>query len=206
MKKIFFSVCCAGALFYTSCNGDRGTTTEVVDANKNEQVDPNTIRGYGNEPASTNVPADENADMMYRKQAQTTASMMATDMKLDKATQDKVAAVLYQRNQQMSALEDRYNYSSTNRMGGQAKNDTENDSAMNKNTNMDAARPNNAGNKYTGNAAKNDAMGNNLNMTETQMNAERSKIDAKTDKDMKAILTPEQYSTYTKNRSKYSNM
>lgn len=36
----------AAAIFFTSCSEDRGTTTEIADANENERVNPLHIRDY----------------------------------------------------------------------------------------------------------------------------------------------------------------
>lgn len=203
MKKIFFSVCCASAFLFASCTEDRGTTTEVADANHDENVDPNDIRGYGNDAAQSSADMGEGDNTTYRQEAQRTASMMASDMKLDEATQQKVTGILARRNQQMAVLEDRYNYSETAKMGGEARNDSENDTSMNTNTNMNAARPNNEGNTYVGKTGQNERGYNNMNMTESQMDTERSKISQQTDQELKAVLSPEQYSMYTKNRNKY---
>ncbi|NDK56989.1 hypothetical protein [Pontibacter fetidus] len=46
MKKIVYTVGMAMAILFTSCSEDRGTTTEVANANENEKVNPAYIRDY----------------------------------------------------------------------------------------------------------------------------------------------------------------
>jgi hypothetical protein len=220
MKKIVYSIAVVSAMLLASCGEDRGTTTEVADANKNEVVNPNQIRGYGDEPSQTTADMQGDADLGYRQEAEQLASRTASDLKLDKQAQTKVQQVYYDRAKRMGELEDRYNYSETNRMGGQTTNDTENDMSDNTNTNMDATRANNANNAYSGNsnegegtnanaANKDNKAGNNMNnatpMTQTQMESEQKKIMEDTDRQMKASLTPEQYKQWQQNRAKYGH-
>ncbi|MFD2248347.1 hypothetical protein [Pontibacter ruber] len=230
MKKVFYSIAIVSAMMFASCGEDRGTTTEVANANVDEDVNPNHIRGYGDEASHNTAGMSGDADLGYRQEAEQVASRMASDLKLDQPTQTKVQQVYYDRAKRMGELEDRYNYSETNRMGGQANNDTENDMSDNPNTNMDATRPNNANNAYTGNNNEGEGLnanaannknqnaagtsGNNMSndmsttgapMTQSQMESEQKKIMQDTDRQMKEVLTPEQYKQWQQNKSKYTN-
>jgi PBP1b-binding outer membrane lipoprotein LpoB len=46
MKKIVYTMSMAVAILFTSCSEDRGTTTEVADANEDQRVNPLHIRDY----------------------------------------------------------------------------------------------------------------------------------------------------------------
>lgn len=190
-------------MLFASCTEDKGTSTEVADANHDENVNPNQIRGYGDEQTAA---ADMDTEADWRQNAEQIAGQMATDMKLDPATQKRVQQVLFERERRMGELEDRYNYTETNRMGGQANNDTRNDTSKNPSTDLDAKRPNNRGNAYEGNSNVNDGTNNNLQMRETEMNSERERIHAATERELKAILSPEQFKKFEQNRAAYTGM
>ncbi|MHC2990985.1 hypothetical protein OB13_05070 [Pontibacter sp. HJ8] len=203
MKKIFYSIGVVSVMLFASCTEDRGTTTEVADANKDETVNPNQIRGYGEEQTAA---SDMDTEAAWRQNSEQLAGQMATDLKLDTTARKRVQQVLFERERRMGELEDRYNYTETNRMGGQANNDTRNDTSKNPSTNLDAKRPNNQGNAYRGNSNMNDGNNNNLQMRETEMNSERERIQANTEKELKAILSPEQFKKFEQNRASYTGM
>lgn len=190
-------------MLFSACSEDRGTTREVADANKDENVDPDQIRGYGEELTSA---ADMGTENEWRQHAEQTSNQMATDLKLSTDAQTRVQQALYERERRLAELHDEYNYTETNRMGGQAKNDTRNDMGNNPANDLDAERSNNQGNAYEGNSNVNDAENPNLSMRESDMNSERELIMADTDRDLKAALTPEQYKQYEQNRDKYKSM
>ena len=185
-------------MLLASCTEDRGTTYEVADANKDENVNPNHIRGYGDQ-ATADV--GQAGHMQAQENSERFARQMGTDLQLDPETQTRVQQVLLDREQRIAELEDRYSYTETNRMGGQANNDTRNDSSSNPSTNMDAQRKNNAGNVYTGES--NVAEPGYNNKQESNMTADRKRIISETDKELQAILTPEQFKEYQQNSKKY---
>ncbi|WP_242916260.1 hypothetical protein [Pontibacter liquoris] len=219
MKKVLYTIVASSAIFFaTSCNTkEKGTSTEVASANDDENVDPDHIRGYGNNPSQTATGTEEGAPELYRKRAEIVAGQMASDLNLDQPTQNKVMQVLLTREQQIGQLGNTATANASGNMGGEPRNDTENDTATNKNTTSDPNRPNNKGDVYAGNAANKGAneqqgSGNVSNPTGTgstqqpsAQNTEnaRKNIIAQTDKELKAILTPEQWTKYEKNRGKY---
>ncbi|MBC5775550.1 hypothetical protein H8S95_15845 [Pontibacter sp. KCTC 32443] len=46
MKKIFYTMGMAAAILFTSCTEDKGTSTEVADANKDERINPAHLMQY----------------------------------------------------------------------------------------------------------------------------------------------------------------
>jgi hypothetical protein len=198
MKKVFYSIGLVSVMLFSACTEDRGTTYEVADANQDENVNPNHIRGYGDQ-ATADV--GQAGHMEWQENSERFASQMGTDLQLDTETQTRVQQVLLDREQRLGELEDRYSYTETNRMGGQANNDTRNDTSNNPSNNMDSERKNNAGNVYTG---ESNVAGDGYNTKqESDMTAERKRIISETDKELQAILTPEQFKEYQKNSKKY---
>lgn len=97
---LLFLGCCA----LTACNRE----TKTTETTKTSAV--------ATETQKNNTPADAE----YRKQANRTASQMATDMKFDQATQSKVENLYYDRNRRMGEIHNRYNWTGTNQSGGLA--------------------------------------------------------------------------------------
>lgn len=174
MKKIFYSFFALSALLFsaTSCTEDRGTTTEVVDSNEDESVNPDHIRGYGDAEPGGMPPSSPEADQMYGFDRDKFSQQVTTDLGLEGNVATEIVQVYYDRNRQLSELEERFQANATSRSGGQAA-----DSAS----------------------------GNQQQMSQAEMDAERKRIDDETDKKVKGMLTPEQYKTYQQNRSKYNN-
>ncbi|WP_187263084.1 hypothetical protein [Pontibacter beigongshangensis] len=202
MKKTLYSIFFVSSiLFATSCTEDRGTSTEVADANDNEYVDPNHLGGLEDEGLSSTESMsstggmDADTDMTHQNRSQEIAEKMASDLKLDVATQDRVASIFYERDKMLSDIDGSYNVSETNRMGGQAGTEAENDLDA---TSTEAMRDNTA----TGMAAESETMHeNNAELTEM-----RSTIIEDADKDLRGVLTEEQFKKFEQNRSKYDHV
>ncbi|MBD1396669.1 hypothetical protein H9Q13_05780 [Pontibacter sp. JH31] len=181
MKKVFYSIAIVSAMMFASCSEDRGTTHEVADANLDGDVNPTHIRGYGDDLT------EQDAEAIWVKNSERVSGRMATDMKLDPDTKNKVQQVLYQHEKRLNELEGNYNYSETNRMGGVAE-DVDNMATVNKDR------------------AENNGGTTNMRTNTADINAEREIIIADTDRELKAILTPEQYTMYQQNRANYDEM
>jgi hypothetical protein len=179
MKKILYSIFAVSTLLFatTSCTEDKGTSTEVQNANADEDVDPNHIRGYGDAEPGGAPPSSPEAGQMYGFDRDNFSQQMTTDLGVDETVATEMVKVYYDRNRQLSEMEQRYQMSETTRTGGQAANSAN-----------------------TGTAA-----GNQQPMSQAEMEAERKRIDDETDKKVKGMLTPEQYESYKKNRTKYNS-
>lgn len=104
MKKLMMVVC-AGTLTIFSCTREKTTT---------EKTETETV-------ATTTNDADYEAE--YRKRADKISARMASDMKFDPTTQDKVKQVYYTRAQRLAELRRKY-YSNTNASGGMSPDTT----------------------------------------------------------------------------------
>ncbi|MHA6246957.1 hypothetical protein ACXYMU_03400 [Pontibacter sp. CAU 1760] len=106
MKKIFCSLFAVSALLFTaSCSEDRGTTTEVVDSNEDENVNPNHIRGYGDAEPGGVAPADPEAGQMYGFSTEELSTAITTDLGVDADVATKMVQVYYDRDRQLSEME-----------------------------------------------------------------------------------------------------
>jgi hypothetical protein len=169
-------------LFTTACQEDRGTTTEVVDANEDENVDPNHIRGFEEGPVNSN----RDLSASYDAEAGQISSRMADDMSLDEATRTKVNEVYANSAKEMDKLNQEYHASATARTGGEPDNDTKGDV------------------KTGGNDAEvGGTVATASTMSDADMKAARTRISNETNRQLKAILTPEQYQQYIQNHDKY---
>ncbi|MEJ8756321.1 hypothetical protein WG947_04895 [Pontibacter sp. H259] len=112
MKKILFTLALATAGLCTSCELERGTSTEVADANKNERVNPSHVRAYhmpgtaGNSTASLTDNTNQSAGTM---QAQGTKSAV-----------DLVYAYYNKNNPSAYYRAQNYKFSATTKMAGSA--------------------------------------------------------------------------------------
>lgn len=177
MKKILYSIFALSTLLFTatSCTEDTGTTTEVADANADENVNPNHIRGYGDREPGGMPPSSPEADQMYGFNTEEFSQQVSSDLDLEGEVADEMVRVYYDRGRQLSELEQRFQSNATTRSGGQAADNA------------------NAG-----------TSGNQQQMSQDQMDTERQRIDDETDQKVKEILTPEQYRKYQQNRSRYN--
>jgi hypothetical protein len=181
MKKVFYSIALVSAMMLASCSEDRGTTGEVAETN--EHVNPTQIRG--NETAVN----AEDADAVWRQNSERVSDRMAADMKLDPETQKRVQQVLYEHEKRLNELEGNYNYSETNRMGGQVAEDVDKMATTDRNR-----------------IDKNGGTATDMRSNTSDINAERELINADTDRELEAILTPEQYQMYVMNRANYDEL
>jgi hypothetical protein len=210
MKKTFLSIFAISALLFTSCTEDRGTTSEVAE-NRGE-VNPNHIRGYGDQPAHSSAGMEGTGDMVYMERASQISGQMTTDLQLDEQTQQQVQQVILERERRLGDLDNTYNYSETARMGGQTDNDTyssrelNQERDMNPNTNMDPIRENNEGNVYREGSALTEEEATSMDRRASDMKSERMQIKQETEQELQAILTAEQYQAYKQNSERYGGM
>ncbi|WP_125185274.1 hypothetical protein [Botryobacter ruber] len=198
MKKVIYSIFSVSVLLFASCSEDRGTTTEVADANEDEVVNQSNIRGFGDEigkDVGANTPSTV-AD--YRERSEHITEQMATDLQLDEPAQQRVSAIIYDRERRLGELEGRYNFSETNRMGGRVMD--ENDMG----TRMEDPMMQDKTSTTTDTRMMDDA--GTMERDNTAMTAERKKIMADADKELKSVLTAEQYNKFVQNRTKYDEL
>lgn len=206
MKKILYPIFAISTmLFATSCkegmNDNRGTTTEVVGANDDENVDPEHIRDYGTTPGASATTGDTDADEQYRADADELTAQVTTDLKLDDQTKERVQQVYYNRNKKLGDLRQGNNSSAANRMNS----NTSGSDLGTGGTNTDAApiEPNTID---TLRADANAGTNNSATMSATDTEAARKHINDEADRQLQAILTPEQWNLYQQNRTRYNAM
>lgn len=193
MKKVFYSIGLVSAMMFTACSTeDKGTSTEVVDSNEDNNVNPNNINDYDQPGTAGSTASTTYTDADYQQHAQQVTDQMTRDIQLDNATATKITRIYYNRNTKLGELEQGTNMNSTERMGGQT----------NESSNM------NSGNTGTNGTNQNNTANNSgtTGTNQSQMNTDRTGIDDATDREIKNVLTPEQYRKYEQNRDKYNNM
>lgn len=196
MKKIFYSIAVVSAMMFASCSEDRGRTYETADANQDENVNQSHIRG--NETAMGTTTDMSGSDAMWRSNSERIAGQMATDMRLDTATQNQVQQVLYERERRLSELE--YNYNETNRMGGQVADEVDNMATTEKDRyDMDGGTMTDTRTNMNTNTQ------NNTTGT-SDLDTQREQIMQETDRELRSILSKEQYSQYREKRANYWGM
>ncbi|AKD02253.1 hypothetical protein POKO110462_07525 [Pontibacter korlensis] len=112
MSKKFFPVAAIALLFFaTSCGEDsKGTSTEVVNSNQDELVNPRHIRGYGNREPGTRGPADPPP---YQYYAFSTRSLPASArQELEGRVAVEMVTTYYLEGSQLSDLARQYNATS----------------------------------------------------------------------------------------------
>lgn len=107
MKKILYSIFALSTLLFTatSCTEDTGTTTEVVDSNEDENVDPSHIRGYGDREPGGLPPSSPEADQMYGFSTEELSNRLTTDLGVDTVLATQMVRVYYDRSRQLSEME-----------------------------------------------------------------------------------------------------
>ena len=120
MKKLLYPILALSPVLFltTSCSEDRGTTTEVVSANEDEDVNPDNIRGYGDAEPGGAPPSSPEAGQMYGFEADRYSTEFTNDLNLEGDLATEMVKIYYDRDRQLSELEQRYQYSDTARMGG----------------------------------------------------------------------------------------
>jgi len=200
MKKILYSILAISTMFFaTSCredmNDNRGTTTEVVDANNKEDVDPEHIREYDATPGASATTGETDADEQYRTNADEITTQVAADLKLNTDTKARVRDVYYNRNKRLGDLSgaSAANASSSNTSGSDVGTGGSNtaDAPIEPNT-VDTLRAD-------ANAQANSSTG----ISATDPAAARKRINEESERQLQTILTPEQWKTYQQNRTKY---
>jgi hypothetical protein len=179
MKKQFLILMAVGAMSFTACREDTGTSTETQD---NDSSTPDNAAGSTHDSTSA---SNYDYDSEYRERANRMTSQMSQDLRLDTATQARIRTVLYNRARHMNELETRY--SSTNRSAGYAA-DSSNEGMM---------------------ADSGMSMQGNMEVTgypedyPTTYYNELESLNTNVDLEVKGLLTPEQFKTYETNRNKY---
>ncbi|AKQ46543.1 hypothetical protein TH63_14345 [Rufibacter radiotolerans] len=178
MKKQFLILMVVGAMSFTACREDAGTSTETQN---NDSSTPDNASGATTDSTATTY----NYDAEYRERANRMTSQMSQDLRLDTATQARIRTVLYNRARHMNELETRY--SSTNRSAGYAADNTSDmmvaDSGVSTQGNMEVT-------------------GYPEDYPTTYYN-ELESLNTNVDMEVKGLLTPEQFKAYESNRNKY---
>lgn len=89
----------------TSCTEDTGTTTEVEDANEDENVNPAHIRGYGDREPGGLPPSSPEADQMYGFSTEEFSNQLTADLGVDTTIATEMVRVYYDRNRQLSEMQ-----------------------------------------------------------------------------------------------------
>ncbi len=166
----------ASALLFTACSEDRGTTYEVADANKDENVDPSQIRQYplpgtaGYATASNNASTDNGA----------TNNLTATQLVI--AYYDSVKPELAYRSQN-------YKFSSTKLMGGKAAAESTATKTSNKNIKSGTTM---APSSTTAEGQSRDAVGSQKTGNDKIRVTDSKKKPVTTENKKKKRLTPDQ--------------
>ncbi|WP_076671795.1 hypothetical protein [Pontibacter indicus] len=202
MKKVFYSIAIVSAMLFASCSEDRGRTYETADANNDENVNQSHIRGSESAMSSTTDMSNSgdmaNSDATWRSNATRIAGQMATDMRLDTATQNRVEQVLYERERRLSQLE--FNYNETNLMGGQVAEEVDNMATTEKD------RYDKDGGTMTDTRGNMNTNTQNNTTAASNMDTQREKIMEDTDRELQSILSQQQYKQYQEKRANYWGM
>ncbi|MDO6392147.1 hypothetical protein Q4E40_18575 [Pontibacter sp. BT731] len=204
MKKVFYSIAIVSAMMFTSCTEDRGKTYETADSNNDENVNQSNIRGTDAAMGTTTDMSNSgdmamaNSDAAWRSNATRIAGQMATDMRLDTTTQNRVEQVLYERERRLSELE--FNYNETNRMGGQVAEDVDNMATTEK------KRYDRDGGSMTDTRGNMNTNTQNNTTAASNLDTQREQIMEKTDNELQSILSKEQYRQYQEKRANYWGM
>lgn len=186
MKKIPYLLLAAylAMLPLSSCTEEEGTSAEALagDEEANSQQD--------SQPRDTNRAAlapnlhVADPEQMYRAHADSVATQMAQDMQLDEVQTEEVARVFYDLSRQLHELDQEYNYSETNRMGGQADEGTESNEQ----------------------AVRDSVQESPPQMSHIDLETERKRVNDAAEAELKSILTPEQYTRYRQHRTRYNEL
>ncbi|GGK62789.1 hypothetical protein ACD591_00380 [Rufibacter glacialis] len=187
MKKQMLMIMAAGALAFTACREDAGTSTETQE---NDSSTPDNAAGETNDSSTV-----YNYEQESRERANRMSSQISQDLKLDEATKARISTVMYNRARMMNELETRY--SSTNRSAGMAadsQSTMSEDLLVEDDTMMDSSMAvQSPAMKVTGYPED----------YPTQYYSELETINSNVDLEVKGFLTPEQFRMYEANRQKY---
>ncbi|MBC3538901.1 hypothetical protein ACFSC6_03565 [Rufibacter sediminis] len=188
MKKQMLMLMVAGALAFSACREDAGTSTETQE---NDSDTPDNAAGETNDSSTV-----YNYEQESRERANRMSTRISDDLKLDAATQARIRTVMYNRARMMNELETRY--SSTNQSAGLAADSgsTLSDDMLVEDTDMmdsGAAVQSSGSMEVTGYPED----------YPTQYYSEMESINSNVDMEVKGFLTPEQFKMYEANRQKY---
>ncbi|WP_125077638.1 hypothetical protein [Rufibacter latericius] len=185
MKKYMLMFIAAGALAFTACSEDKGTSTET---NENDSDTPDNASGE-----TTDSSTVYNYEKESRERANRMSSQMSQDLKLDAAAQARIRTVMYNRARMMNELETRY--SSTNQSAGMAMDSSSmsDDLTVEDDNMMDSGAAVQSSMEVTGYPED----------YPTQYYSEMESINTNVDMEVKGFLTPEQFKMYEANRQKY---
>jgi hypothetical protein len=103
MKKSFMLLACAGALAVASCNRDNSADSGTAGTNTTDMS--------ANESGSAAMGGYSETD--YNRRADRIAADMATKMKLDEATRERVRTVYYNRSKRLGEVHSKYTQDTT---------------------------------------------------------------------------------------------
>ncbi len=176
-----FMMMAAGALAFSACSEDRGTSTET---NENDSSTPDNASGETNDSSTV-----YNYEQESRERATRVSSQISQDLSLDEATQARIRTVMYNRARMMDELETRF--SSTNQSAGMAADS--NDLLVDEENVVDSGMAVQGSVEVTGYPED----------YPTQYYSEIESINSNVDMEVKGFLTPAQFKMYEANRQKY---
>ncbi len=180
----------AGALAFSACREDAGTSTETQE---NDSDTPDNAAGNPDSTSASNYDYEQES----RERANRMSSQISQDLSLDAETQARIRTVMYNRARQINELETRF--SSTNRSGGYAADDPSmmsDDMAVDESMVMDSGMAVESSMQVTGYPSD----------FPTQYYDEMETINSNVDLEVKGFLTPAQFKLYEANRQKYYGM
>ncbi|WP_207435226.1 hypothetical protein [Sabulibacter ruber] len=188
MKKQFLMILAAGALAFSACREDAGTSTET------QENDSDTPDNASGETTDSTSASNYDYEQESRERVDRMSNQISQDLSLDAATQARIRTVMYNRARQMNELETRF--SSTNRSAGLA---ADSGSMMSEDMMVDEDMMMDSG----------VAMSNTMEVTgypedyPTQYYDELESINSNVDMEVKGFLTPAQFKIYEANRERY---
>jgi hypothetical protein len=186
MKKYMLMMLAAGALTFSACREDAGTSSE---SQENDSSTPDNASGETNDSSTV-----YNYEQESRDRANRMSSQISQDLSLDEATQARIRTVMYNRARMMDELETRF--SSTNQSAGLA---AEGESSMSDDMLVEDESMADSGT----------AVQSSVEITgypedyPTQYYSEIESINSNVDMEVKGFLTPAQFKMYEANRQKY---
>ncbi|ALI98439.1 hypothetical protein [Rufibacter tibetensis] len=187
MKKHMLMFMVAGALAFSACREDAGTSTET---NENDSSTPDSASGETNDSSTV-----YNYEQESRERANRMSSRISQDLRLDEATQARIRTVMYNRARMMNELETRY--SSTNQSAGMA---ADSESTMSKDVMVEEDNMMDSGMAVQSSSMQVSGYPEDY---PTQYYSEMESINSNVDMEVKGFLTPEQFKMYEANRQKY---
>ncbi|MBA9076683.1 MULTISPECIES: hypothetical protein [Rufibacter] len=195
MKKLLFMWMAVGALSFTACREDAGTSRET---NENDSQTPDRAAGESKETSSLNYDYDSE----YRERANRMATRVSQDLSLDTAAQARLRTLFYNRARQMDELEMRF--SGNNQSAGLA---SDSGGMMMDDQMMSDDMATDSG--MSGSSSGGSNMQSSASYSSdypSQYYDELESINSNVDVEVKGFLTPQQFKLYETNRTKYYDM